>query len=475
MKYFCKYKTFLLQVFILSFLLLPFYRCDFLPIFSDAPKYILFISVDTLRADHLGCYGYSRETSSAIDKIAKEGTLFENVVCQRGITLPSLASIMTSKYTSQHNLTGNVGNNILPDDKTTLAEYLIKNGYFTRVFSASALVRPEFGILQGFKEATFELDEKKLTDVAVNWLNNFIMEKPKEKFFIWIHYLDPHEPYTARKPYIDRFELNYKGNYGNGIDSDTAGKIFLEKRILSKEDYDHLIALYDSQISRIDEFIGKLIEELKRLGIYNKTLLVFFADHGEELHEHNFYIQHQRSVYESVLKIPMIIRYPEKIPENRRIKDVVESIDIMPTVLELCGIKPNDKTSGTSLKPLLEGKKLKKDFGVSEWNNLIFILKTSEWVYIYNPKGIWPTDPRFEGGDYPVAKEELYNIKLDPKQKNNLVIKNRKLADTLKAKVMTWMTSTLSKEQWSKEFKVEENPKLTKKMEEALKSLGYIK
>jgi len=474
-KYFCKYKTFLLQVFILSFLLLPFYRCDFLPIFPDAPKYILFISVDTLRADHLGCYGYSRETSPAIDKIAKEGTLFENVACQRGITLPSLASIMTSKYTSQHKLTENVRNNILPDDKITLAEYLIKNGYFTRAFSASGLVRPEFGILQGFKEATFELDERKLTDRAVSWLNNFIMKKPKEKFFMWIHYLDPHEPYTGKKPYIDRFELNYKGNYGNEIDSNAAEKIFLEKKTLSKEDYDHLIALYDSQISRIDEFIGKLIEELKRLGIYNKTLLVFFADHGEELYEHNFYIQHQRSVYESVLRIPVIIRYPEKIPENRRIKNVVESIDIMPTVLEFCGIKPTDKTSGTSLKPLLEGKELKKDFGVSEWNNSIFILKTSGWAYIYNPKGIWPTDPRFEVGEYPVAKEELYNIKLDPKQKNNLVSKNREFADTLRAKVMTWMTSTLSKEEWSKEFKVEEKPKLTKKMEEALKSLGYIK
>src|SRR3990172_7293473 len=131
-----KFKT-LLKVSCLLFLLLQFQGCDLLPLFSDTPKYILFISVDTLRADHLGCYGYSRETSPAIDKIAKEGTLFENVACQRGITLPSLASIMTSKYTSQHKLTENVRNNILPDDKITLAEYLIKNGYFTRAFSAS--------------------------------------------------------------------------------------------------------------------------------------------------------------------------------------------------------------------------------------------------------------------------------------------------------------------------------------------------
>ena len=169
------------------------------------------------------------------------------------------------------------------------------------------------------------------------------------------------------------------------------------------------------------------------------------------------------------------MRYPKKIPANKRAKDVVESIDITPTVLEFCKIYPSEKLSGVSLKPLWEGKKLSKDFGISEWWNLIFTLRTLDWVYIWNPTGFWPTDSRYSGGDYPVAKEELYNIKLDPKQKNNLVRKNREIADTLKVKVTTWMTSTLDKDQWTKGFKIKEKPKLTKKMEEALRSLGYIK
>ena len=472
-----KYKK-LLKIFFplfLLFLLFIFQGCNLPTIFSGPPKYILFISVDTLRADHLGCYGYNRETSPTIDKIAKEGILFENVVCQRGITLPSLASVMTSKYINQHRLRDHIYDNTLKDDKTTLAEYLSRDGYSTRAFSASLLVNPLTGIHQGFKDVTVEIDERKLTNMALNWLKNFTSNKPNEKFFLWLHYMDPHEPYTARKPYIDKFETSYKGSYGNEISFDVTEKMFLEKRNLSKEDLDHIIALYDSQIPRVDDFIREIVEELKRLGIYDKTLLVFFADHGEELYEHNFYIEHHRSVYESVLRIPLVMRYPGKIPANKRVKNVVESIDITPTVLEFCKIYPSEKLSGVSLKPLWEGKKLKKDFGVSEWWNLIFTLRTQDWVYIWNPTGFWPTDSRYSGGEYPVAKEELYNIKLDPKQKNNLVRKNREVADILKIKVMNWMTSTLDKKQWVKEFKIEQKPKLNKKMEEALRSLGYIK
>ncbi len=474
MKNFLKYKI-VSKAFTLLFLLLLFKGCDLLKILSDTPKYILFISVDTLRADHLSCYGYDRETSPTIDRLAKEGILFENAVCQRGITLPSLASIMTSKYIYQHKLIENVYSNILTNDKTTLAEYLLKNGYYTRAFSASQLVRPEFGIYQGVKEVTVETDERKLTNIALKWLKDFTSKRPKDKFFLWVHYLDPHEPYTTRKPYIERFESNYKGSYGNEIGFNVTEKIFTEKKQLAKEDLEHIIALYDSQIPRIDSFIKELIEELKKSGIYDKTLLVFFADHGEELYGHNFYIDHPRSVYENVLRIPLIMRYPKKIPVNKRIKNVVESIDIMPTVLEFCEISPTEKLSGISLSPLWKGKEFKKDFGVSQWRNLIFILRTIDWVYIWNPTKVWPTDFVYKSGEYPVEKEELYNIKTDPKQKNNLIDKNRQIADNLNAKIIAWATSALDKNDWPKDINKEIKPKLTKKMEDALRSLGYIK
>src|SRR3990167_1515028 len=242
-----KFKT-LLKVSCLLFLLLQFQGCDLLAIFSGTPKYILFISVDTLRADHLSCYGYNRETSPTIDKMAAEGVLFENVVCQRGITLPSLASVMTSKYINQHMLKDHIYGNTLKDDKTTLAEYLSKNGYSTRAFSASLLVNPLTGIHQGFKDVTVEIDERELTNMALSWLKDFTGKKPDGKFFLWLHYMDPHEPYTARKPYIDKFEPSHKGSYANEISFDVTEKMFLEKRNLSKEDLDHIIALYDSQI-----------------------------------------------------------------------------------------------------------------------------------------------------------------------------------------------------------------------------------
>lgn len=449
--------------------------CGFLQSFFDtSPKYILFISIDTLRADHLGCYGYGRETSPTIDKIAKEGLLFENAVSQRGLTQPSLASIMTSKYINQHKLIDHIYSNTLTDDNITLAEYLADNDYYTKAISANLLVNPEIGLHQGFKEFTVEVDERKMTDTLLSWLKDFTGNRPRDKFFLWVHYFDPHSPYTARKPYIERFEENYKGKYGDEISFDEVDEIFLNKRDLSEEDMEHMLALYDSQISRIDDFIGEIIEELKRLEIYDKTLLVFFSDHGEELYERNFYVEHYRSVYESVLRIPLIMRYPGIIPMGKSVKDVVESIDIMPTVLEFCDISPLEKLSGMSVKPLWEGNNFNKDFGISEWWNLIFTLRTEDWAYIWNPTGVWPTDSRFEGGEYPVAKEELYNVKLDPKQKNNLIHKKREVANALNGKVLAWMTTTLDKDRWPKKAEREGKPNLSKKQEEALRSLGYI-
>ena len=112
--------------------------------------------------------------------------------------------------------------------------------------------------------------------------------------------------------------------------------------------------------------------------------------------------------------------------------------------------------------------------GVSEWSNLIFVLRTTNWAYIWNPTGIWPTDTRYQGGEYPVEEEELYNIKIDPKQKTNLIHRSREVADTLKVELLNWRTSVLDENQLPVGVKVREKPKLTKEMEDALKSLGYV-
>lgn len=439
------------------------------------PQYIIFISLDTLRADHLGCYGYDKNTSPAIDRIAEEGTLFENAFVQRGLTQPSLASIMTSLYINQHKLLDHIYSSTLSEDNTTLAEYLSRNDYVTKVWCSNLLVTEETGILQGFKEVVLEEDEDKMTSSALKWIADFNSERPKDNFFLWIHYIDPHAPYTARKPYIDQFESSYDGNYGDEILFTEVDDIFLQKRKLSEEDLEHIISLYDSQIARVDDLIKQITDKLKDLNIYDDTLLVFFSDHGEELYEHNNYMEHYRSVYEDVLHIPLIVRYPGVVPVKKRIDNVVEAIDIMPTILEMSGISPDNKISGLSLKPLWEGKEFKKNFAVSEFWNKIFTLRTDKWAYIWNPEEIWPEDTRFTGGEYPVQREELYNIIDDKYQQNNLVSEKKETADILNKQISEWIIEALDKDQQPvKSIPLGKIPLLDEKKKKALKSLGYI-
>jgi len=380
---------------------------------------------------------------------------------------------MTSKYINQHKLLDHIYSSSLSDDNITLAEYLVKNGYNAAAFTANTLVNTETGILQGFEDINILEDEEKMTNMVLSWLQSLNSKKSKQKFFLWVHYFDPHAPYTARMPYFEKYNDSYKGTYGDEISFDEVDKIFLNKTQLSKEDIKHMNALYDSQISRIDSYIRKIIDELKRLKIYDQAILVFFADHGEELYERNFYIEHYRSVYDSALRIPLIIRYPGKVPSGKRYKDITESIDIMPTVLDLCKITPEETLSGLSLLPLFRGEK-HKEFGVSEWWDLIFTLRTDDWAYIWNPTGRWPTDSRFEGGEYPVDKEELYNLKADPHEKNNLVNSKGEMAAAFNKKIKEWIKSNIKKNPESKSIKNFEKPKISKEQEERLRSLGYI-
>jgi len=373
---------------------------------------LVFISVDTLRPDHLGCYGYTRNTSATIDEFAKDGVLFTNALVQRGQTWPSLTSIfMTSLHPVSHGVRDN--GMMLTEGKISLAEVLKDNGYSCASFLANA---PR-AVWRGF-EHQGQGNDNEVNDQAIKWLKN----NSKKKIFLWIHYLAPHDPYAPPEPFDRLFDKEYKGE----MDGSRANlyNITLNKIDLLPPDLNHIISLYDGEIAYIDHKIKQLINTIKELDLEDKTLIVFTSDHGEDLYQHNYYFQHAASIYNSTLKIPLIFKMPGIISSGEKINEVVESIDIAPTILKLLDIPAPKSFQGINLYPLLEGKDIIPKDAYAEWQDKIVSIRTDKFRYIYNPKGFHPK--AIKNFEYYYEKEELYNIKEDPDESLNIAkIKSR--------------------------------------------------
>lgn len=421
---------------------------------------LVLITIDTLRADHLGCYGYSRKTSPAIDTLAGEGTLFINTIAQRGLTWPSLTSIMTSLYPVEHGI--RINGMQLKYYKISLAEILKTRGYTCAAFLTNACQATWNGF--DYKKKADDKDIK-ITVQAIKWLKSHC----DKKLFLWIHYIAPHRPYAPPMPYKNLFDQDYKGNM-NGS-SKQLDEIALKKIALSKEDLNHIISLYDGEIAFVDDQIKYLISTIRKLNIKDKTLIVITADHGEDLYQHNFYFYHAASIYESSLQIPLIFNLPGVIPKNIKINKVVESIDIAPTILEILGIPSPRNFHGTSLMPLFKNRDIFLGDAYSEWQDKILSIRTDSHRFIYNPSNFHPIC--IDGGNYNsyvIEQEELYDIKNDPAESANIVKMKPKIAQTLRNKILNWK----KKHSWHTDQLKNNDYKIESRLKENLKSLGYI-
>ncbi len=301
---------------------------------EDRPNVVL-ITLDTTRADHLGCYGYPEPTSPNIDRFASHGTLFTRTFATNPITLPSHTSIMTGTYPLFHGVRDNT-TYVVPDEATTLAEILSSKGYDTAAFVAAFVLDSRFNLDQGFDlyddrverdwsrdeiEAraanAFGYDERKanlVTYQALKWLE-LSRNRP---FFLWLHYFDPHQPINAPEPHHSRFALPY-----------------------------------DSEIAFADEQVGKVFEALENQGLYDDSLIIVVADHGEGLLDHGE-PTHSLFIFDSTMHVPMIWKAPGA-RANRRIDALTSIVDIMPTTLELLGFAVPGHVQGKSLAPLIGG------------------------------------------------------------------------------------------------------------------------
>jgi arylsulfatase A-like enzyme len=343
------------------------------------PPNVLLISVDTLRPDHLGCYGYERDTSPNIDRLAAEGSLFETMVSSTSWTLPAHCSMFTGLSDTVH---GCVEMNLrLADDRVTIAEMLKDAGYQTVGLFSGPAIHPVFGVAQGFDEyidcTSFadvtiekissgqsldggEIQKASTTDITnprvLERTTKFLNERRKDPFFLFVHWWDVHFDYIPPSPYDTQFDPDYEGSItGENVFGNPAVNPMMDKR-----DLEHIIALYDGEIAWTDMHIGKLMATLDELGLRDNTIVIFTADHGEEFFEHGRK-GHRMTLFDEVIRLPLIIRYPGVAPAGERFTQQARMIDLVPTILDLAGLPPATNVMGQSLAPVFRGEELAND------------------------------------------------------------------------------------------------------------------
>jgi len=300
-------------------------------------KNLLFISIDTLRADHLSSYGYERRTTPFLDELASEGTLFVDAISPAAWTVPAHTTMMTGLDPRAHGILAYPKPGRLSDDATTLAETLRAAGFRTAAFTGGGYMSRKHGLEQGFEVYNGRgLRFRSKFDRLLAWLEALAAE---ERFFVFLHGFDAHGPYKPPAPFDREFVGDFEGTF------DTR-EFSPDRERVSDEVLEYVVSQYDGEIRAADEILRGLLRKLRARGLLDDTLVVVTSDHGEELYEHGS-IEHTHSLYDEVVRIPLIFHGPN-IPAAR-VETQVGLVDLYPTLLERLGVEAAQSVSGRAL------------------------------------------------------------------------------------------------------------------------------
>lgn len=310
---------------------------------------LLVIGIDTLRADRVGCYGYAKPTSPHIDALARDAVVFDQAISQSPWTLPAFASIFTGLTPSVHGAGRGGGKNPVPftADVPTLATLLAAAGYQTASFVTNGWVSKDVGLDKGFAETQLAYSRDGSEQMALAWLR----AHAHERFFLFVHLLDPHIPYVATAEDLAALGITATPAQVDEVNAFAKGLRLLTDR--SPEQSALLQDLYDASVHRSDRRVGTLLAALEESGIGERTIVVIVADHGEELFDRGR-LGHGHSLYDELLRVPLIVRFPNG-QWRQRIETQVRTMDLMPTMLDVLDVPSPDGLDGVSLLPVIRG------------------------------------------------------------------------------------------------------------------------
>jgi choline-sulfatase len=398
---------------------------------------LVVVTLDTTRADRIGSYGGPRAADTPVfDRLAREGTLFVQAMTSAPLTLPAHATMFTGRFPPAHGVRDN-GGFFLPPDATTLAEQLRAAGVRTGAFIGAFVLDSKWGLDQGFEHYADDFDLSKVramslgnvqrpanevVDRALPWLE----QVRNERFFAWLHFYDPHTPYAPPEPFATRY----------------AGR-----------PYDGEIAFTDSQLGRVVEF-------LETRALLDRTVIAVLADHGESLGEHGEG-SHGFFIYEPATHAPFLIRAPFERTRARRVNDLVRTVDLAPTMLDLLGVPPlSAPLAGTSLVPLMTGDRI--ELGLEGYAEAMYPLHHYGWSSLRALRA-----GRYKLIDAP--RPELYDLEQDPREAQNLFAERAALGQRMQSQLRTL------EDQWSNEASAAPAPAdVDPEVRERLAALGYV-
>lgn len=417
---------------------------------SRKPNLII-ISIDALRQDHMGIYGYGKNTTPNIDAWAKNADVFTNTDTLIPLTYPSFTILMTGKPPSETGIWKNPADDnstpLIAPAQETLAGLLNKNGYQTAAFVSNMYLSSELtGMNKGFNlYRSFTNLKNQSRDGYEEFINsaiNWMTDNKNNQFFLWIHLINPHAPYDPPDDLRCVFGSKYCDTIQNeGLDELEKYRVYMEgfnqclNLQIPAETVGMYEALYDGSIAYSDILFKKIITSIDRSGLADKSVIMLYGDHGEGF-DHDYNFTHGGVLYDSSVKIPLIIRYPRPLKVNK-INNLTDNTDILPTLLDLLKI---DRLSlnlpGRSLAEIILGKQDAGSLGDKSYVHLVndevnkFGVVHNGYKYIYSIN-----DACLNSGQ----SEELYDLKKDPEEKNNLVLTRKDIVSILKPEILGHM------------------------------------
>jgi arylsulfatase A-like enzyme len=426
---------------------------------------VLLVVLDAGRADHFGAYGYARQTTPNIDRLAREGVVFERVFTPAAYTLGAMASVWTSQYPDRHHAEVSFSAR-LPANRLTLAELLSAQGVHTAGFVSNTIAGGFNGFDRGFSEfhEVWRDQATSTADGIARTVPPWLSHPPAGRFFAYVHFREPHCPYDPPPPFDTRFgpdgpiPHDLRGACGPGtwvIDVNQG------RRPLGAAERDHLVRLYDGNLAFADDVLGGVRAALEKTGLLERTVVIVTADHGEALYEHGW-IGHNVQLYDESIHVPLIVRFPagKGPPAGTRVKGLADLLDLAPTIADLFGVLgrggSDRQFQGRSLLPALDG-------GAGEtavlsrtvWDRPRYSRRDDGYKFVYDTR---------------TGEEELYDLAHDPAETKNLVAADPLRAAWSREALHHWIATVARGVQAGDQTAAP----ITREQCENLKSMGYL-